>query len=141
MQIFVHWLCSRCSETARLWLKFVCFAQMFVKHAETNAKSTITTIARHVHRRALNVQKHARRWQPDDYLYKSRRRYTSPAFVSLCYERGAHSIMATPARQIAAPIQSYTSGVFLSTPQPHKTDNTINTPPYAAYTRPNDGKV
>lgn len=65
VQIFVHWPCSRCSETARLWLKFARFAQMFVKRAETNAKSTITTTARHVHRHVLHVQKHAGRWQSD----------------------------------------------------------------------------
>lgn len=42
---------------------------------------------------------------------------------------------------MAAPAQSYTSGVFLSTHQPHNTARITNTPPYAAYTRPNDGKL
>lgn len=48
-------------------------------------------------------------------------------------------MMETPIKQMAAPIQSYVSGVFLSTPQPHNTERIINTPPYAAYTLPNEG--
>lgn len=50
-------------------------------------------------------------------------------------------MMDTPTMQTAAPIQSYISGVFLSTSHPHKTARTTNTPPYAAYTRPNEGKL
>lgn len=46
----------------------------------------------------------------------------------------------TPRTHTNAPIQSYMSGAFLSIPHPHKTDKTINTPPYAAYTLPNVGK-
>jgi hypothetical protein len=46
----------------------------------------------------------------------------------------------TPIKQIKAPIKSYRSGVFLSTHQPHRMASTMNTPPYAAYTRPNVGK-
>lgn len=49
-------------------------------------------------------------------------------------------MMATPITHMPAPIQSYKSGTFLSTPHPRKTDRTIKTPPYAAYTLPNDGK-
>lgn len=45
------------------------------------------------------------------------------------YYLGAHKIMTTPTIQIAAPSQSYISGVFLSTNQPHKIAKMINTPP------------
>jgi len=48
-------------------------------------------------------------------------------------------MMETPMMHTTAPTQSYTSGVFLSTPHPHSTASTTKTPPYAAYTRPNDG--
>ena len=47
----------------------------------------------------------------------------------------------TPIKHIPAPIKSYKSGVFLSMPHPHNTDSATNTPPYAAYTRPNEGNA
>lgn len=64
-------------------------------------------------------------------------------FISrpFCYPRGANKITQTPMRQMNAPIQSYRSGVFRSTSHPHRTASTMNTPPYAAYTRPKEGRI
>ncbi len=53
---------------------------------------------------------------------------------------GAHSTIYTPAIQPAAPGQSYRSGDLRSTSHPHRTAMTMITPPYAAETRPKEGK-
>ena len=62
----------------------------------------------------------------------------SPNRTYINLVRGVKKMTATPTTTMSAPSTSQRSGRWPSTHQPHSRLATTNTPPYAAYTRPNE---